>query len=143
MASRLVPITGLMCMLLNIAARAETLIDPTRPPAQINSIATPIASQVVGPPPSGLQSILISKTRRAAIIDGKTIALGQLYGESRLVEVSESSVVLMDSHGRHVLRLFPEVNLVKKVEISPSTLPAHGVQTDQNNNPPVKHKEKK
>jgi MSHA biogenesis protein MshK len=143
MASRLVPFVGLISMLLDSSARAETLVDPTRPPAQNNSIATPIASQVVSSPPSGLQSILISRTRRAAIIDGKTIALGQLYGESRLVEVNESSVVVMDSHGRRVLKLFPEVSLVKKVDISPSKLPDYGVQTDQNNNPPVKHQEKK
>ena len=43
---------------------------------------------------SGLHSIIISKTRRAAIIDGQTVELGEEHGNAKLVEVNEGNVVL-------------------------------------------------
>ncbi|MFY9262001.1 MAG: hypothetical protein WAO71_16050 [Gallionella sp.] len=143
MVSGLVHIIGLASALLSFAVWAEAWVDPTRPPAQIGTFDAPVASAVVSTPSHGLQSILMSKKRRAAIIDGKTIELGQLYGDARLVEVNESSVVLVGTQGRRELRLFPEVNMIQKVEKQTSKLPSPGVQADQNNNPPVQPKEQK
>lgn len=143
MADRLMQILGGISVLLSFSLNAETLVDPTRPPIEIADSAVSIASQVAVIPAAGLQSILISKTRRAAIIDGKTIALGQLYGDAKLVEINESSVILASSQGRRELRLFPAVKITQKEEKLPSKLPPVGVQADQNNNPPVKHKEQK
>ena len=47
-----------------------------------------------GRPSSGLQSTIISISRRAAIIDGKTVELWAKHGNARLIEVNEGSVVL-------------------------------------------------
>lgn len=143
MANRLMQVLCGMSVLLSVSLSAETLVDPTRPPAEIANTAVSSASQVAVTPAAGLQSILISKTRRAAIIDGKTFELGQSYGDAKLVEINESSVVLVSSQGRRELRLFPAVNITQKGEKLTPKLPPVGVQADQNNNPPVKHKEQK
>jgi MSHA biogenesis protein MshK len=98
---------------LPVAAAAEALPDPTRPPA---AIAAPAAASSVeaAPAPAGLQSIIISRTRRAAIIDGETVELGGKHGDAKLIEVSEGSVVLHSAQGRQVLTLFPDVKITGK-----------------------------
>jgi MSHA biogenesis protein MshK len=103
-------------MLLSLSAipaisSAQTLTDPTRPPPELS--AQPGAAT------SGLQSIIISPARRAAIIDGQTVELGGKAGDVRLIEVSESGVVLQGSTGRQVLTLFPNVRINKKAILLP------------------------
>ena len=108
------------CMLASafIPVRAADLPDPTRPPS---SIFAPVA----GPAEdlsSGLHSIIISDIRRAAIIDGKTVELGEEHGGARLVEVNEGGVVLQRAQSRQVLSLFPGVKITRKK--APDTVPA-------------------
>ena len=104
---------SLLCASLN--AGAELLPDPTRPSIDLNSSGAGGASEVVPTEDvsHGLQSIIISTQYRAAIINGKTVSLGGKSGDSRLVEVRESSVVLQNAQGRRVLELFPKVNIKK------------------------------
>lgn len=87
------------------AAPAAGLPDPTRPPAQLAAPAD--AGAQSGPV---LQSVMISPARRLAIISGQTVALGQNYGDFRLVRVTESEAELR--HGREVLtlKLFPDLD---------------------------------
>ncbi|MDP1997232.1 MAG: hypothetical protein Q8J90_08530, partial [Gallionella sp.] len=95
-------------------AFAEELPDPTRPPA---SLTAPVAAPASGVPeirPARLQSILISKTRRAAIIDGESVELGGKYGDAKLIEVNEGSIVLRGAQGRQVMTLFPDVKITGK-----------------------------
>ncbi len=103
----------LLCASLNAAA--ELLPDPTRPSIDLNSSGAGGASEVVPTEEvsHGLQSIIISTQYRAAIINGETVSLGGKFGDSRLVEVRESSVVLQNAQGRRVLELFPKVNIRK------------------------------
>ncbi|HZW26462.1 MAG TPA: hypothetical protein VFF26_13365 [Gallionella sp.] len=103
-----------MAMLLpNTCALAEDLPDPTRPPA---SVMAPSASPVAEPAkPVGLQSVIISKKRSAAIIDGQTIELGGKYGDVRLIEVSDTGVILQGARGKRTMTLFPGVSISKKV----------------------------
>jgi hypothetical protein len=91
---------------------AESLPDPTRPAIEVGG-GTGQASGVTAAPaaPRGLQSIIISPEYRAAIINGVTVPQGGKSGDSTLVEVRESSVVLQNAHGRRVLELFPKVNM--------------------------------
>ncbi len=95
---------------------AEDLIDPTRPPASIFAQATGTGAkqEVTEDRSSGLRSIIISETRRAAIIDGQTVELGGEYGDAKLIEVNEGGVVLQRAQSRQVLRLFPEVRMIRK-----------------------------
>ena len=101
-------ITGYIFCLFSVPCYAEELPDPTRPPA---IISIPTTMEL---PPSGLQSIIISKTRRAAIIDGETVELRGKHGDATLIEVSENSVVLQGAQGRQVLTLFPDVKIMQK-----------------------------
>lgn len=96
---------------------AETLPDPTRPPAEI-SLDSTFSGQGGRSVDSGLQSIIISPWRRAAIINGKTVELGEKYGNAKLVEVSERGVVLQGKQGRQTLALFPGVRLEMKKDKS-------------------------
>jgi len=131
------------CLLPSAFCYAEELPDPTRPPA---SIAAPVAASSVeaAPAPAGLQSIIISKTRRAAIIDGETVELGGKHGDAKLVEVNEGSVILQGAQGRQVMTLFPDVKITGKQEtkIKPQ-LPAGEVRSGKQKSGPVAHKEKK
>jgi MSHA biogenesis protein MshK len=88
---------------------AQTLVDPTKPPAELSARA---GEETVES--NELQSIIISPTRRAAIINGQTVELGGKTGDVRLIEVSETGVVLQGAKGRQVLTMFPNVKLLKK-----------------------------
>lgn len=96
------------CCLLPVAFEAafaaEPLPDPTRPPAALGMEAAEVA-------PSGpvLQSILISPSRKSAIIDGKMVGLGDRYGAARVVRITETEVVLKTGAATETLRLFPDV----------------------------------
>jgi hypothetical protein len=92
---------------------AQALADPTKPPAELS------VSPGETVPTNSLQSIIISPTRRAAIINGQTVELGGKSGDDRLIEVSESRVVLQGANGRQVLSLFPNVEMNKKAVLLP------------------------
>lgn len=108
-------------LLSSVFCHAEDLPDPTRPPAEFGAPQ----AQDAAPRESGLQSLIISPARRAAIISGRTVELGGRLGDSKLVEVSESSVVLQGPQGRRTLALFPDVGLTKKsLELERNNMPA-------------------
>lgn len=110
---------SLLLFLLSSAVVAQALPDPTRPPAEINA-ASSVAPQTAAK--TGLQSIIISPQRRAAIINGQTVEVGEKYGNTKLIEVNERGVVLMGAQGKQVLTLFPSVNFKLKAEPSPTKL---------------------
>jgi MSHA biogenesis protein MshK len=102
---------GVLCALSAAVAplHAEDLPDPTRPPSDL--ITSSGARHGRGGASSGLRSIIISDTRRAAIIDGKTVELGGKLGNARLIEVNPGSVVLQRGKIRQVLTMFPRVKI--------------------------------
>ena len=84
--------------------------------------------------PAGLQSILISKTRRAAIIDGENVELGGKYGDAKLIEVNEGHVVLRGVQGRRVvMTLFPDVKITGKKQTKPPSPPGEARSGKQKN----------
>jgi MSHA biogenesis protein MshK len=91
---------GLACA---VPAQTRALVDPTRPPNVVPESAVEAAA-VEGP---RLQSVLISPTRRAAVISGATVALGGSYGNATVEEISESAVVLRYPDRRETLHLLP------------------------------------
>lgn len=96
------------------AAHAETLADPTRQPAEVSA---PLA-QGANTGASALQSIIISPLRRAAMINGQMVELGAKQGDSRLVEVNETGVVLQGPQGAQVLPLYPGVSIRRKAAMA-------------------------
>lgn len=95
-------------MLAGLPVRAEDLPDPTRPPA---GILAPAARSAADNLSAGLHTVIISDSRRAAIIDGQTVELGEEHRGARLVEVNESGVVMQRAQSKQVLPLFPGVRI--------------------------------
>lgn len=98
-----------------LAAWAQSLPDPTRPPAGADGVP---AAEVVPAGPR-LQSVLRRQGMKpAAVIDGVFVELGGRVGEARLVRVREDAVELHGPGGRQVLFLTP--NIAKEVPASAS-----------------------
>jgi MSHA biogenesis protein MshK len=87
-------------------AVAENLNDPTRPPASIDRPTEDSSVRATGPV---LQSVLISPSRKVAIINGETVKLGDKFGDARVVKIAETEVVLRNGNDVQVLKLFPQV----------------------------------
>jgi|ERR1039457_469453 MSHA biogenesis protein MshK len=107
---------SVFCLLISVLSplHAEDLPDPTRPPANIFAPAAGAGREATENQSSGLHTIIISETRRAAIIDGQTVELGGEHGDARLIEVNEGGVVLQRAQSRQVLTLFPDVKITQK-----------------------------
>ena len=102
-------------------AGAQTLPDPTRPPAALqkderDTEITPAAPQ--------LQSILISPKRRVATINGQIVHVGDKVGEAQVVKITENEVVLRNGKETRTLKLLPQVQ--KKSEQGRTSLRTGG-----------------
>ncbi len=100
------------------AAVAGPLPDPTRPPPEIigayGSEGQP-AEQAAAQGSRGLQMVIIALKRRAAIIDGHTLEVGEKYGDATLVEVREGAALLRDAQGKQILlTMFPTVAITRQ-----------------------------
>ena len=112
--ARALPSAGLrvlaacLCALAGAPVCAQTaLADPTRPPGV--SAAVEAVGEAAGRPV--LQSVLLPKKGAAvAIINGRQIRLGESFGDSRLVAVSEREAVLSGPSGVERLSLTPSVD---------------------------------
>ncbi|MEO8332269.1 MAG: hypothetical protein ABI479_07530 [Gallionella sp.] len=133
--------------LYSFAVSAEDLSDPTRPPAfLLGSGAATGAAPGQGASQSrssGLQSTIISDSRRAAIIDGKTVELWEKHGNAQLIEVNEGSVVLQGAQTRRVLTLFPDVKMTQREIIINKASPGSGVQPEEISTIPSAREEQK
>lgn len=113
MAQRLIVLCALAALLAGSsasqAALAQALGDPMRPPGTPGPSPAQ-ASKDSATGATRLQSVLISPGRRIAVIDGRVVQVGERVGDARLVEISESHVVLQSPAGRETLRLNPVVD---------------------------------
>jgi len=96
---------GWLCALACAAAAAQTLPDPTRPPASLTQ-PSEVAADTDGPV---LQSILVSPQRRVAVISGRTVQEGDTIGNARVVRITDTQVFLRSGNETRVLRLYPEI----------------------------------
>lgn len=124
--------TTVFCLLSSVLCPlcAEDLHDPTMPPASLAAPSAAPGTLATGSRPAGLQSTIISKSRRAAIIDGKTVELGEKHGDARLVEVNEGSVVLRGAQTQRVLTLFSDVKMTHREAKTKSATPESGIQPE-------------
>lgn len=122
MVNRLTCVCALSGLLLSAPALAQTVLaDPTRPPAGLSS-NDPDAAGVTEPM---LQSVVIPKKGRpVAIIGGQQVRLGEMYGESRLVRLTEKEAVLENASGRERLMLTPGIEKTNIVTKNISKVPA-------------------
>jgi MSHA biogenesis protein MshK len=84
---------------------AQAMQDPTRPPPSLWRPQGALEEAV----PSGpqLQSVMLSPSRRSAIISGQVVSRGERYGDAVLEEVAEDHVVLRKGERTEVLKLHP------------------------------------
>lgn len=94
-------------------ADLSKLADPTRPATEPALVAAPVAT--TGPV---LQSILISPTRRRAVINGRTYKIGDKVDGAVVADIQSYEVTLRQGQRETRLRLFPR--LVKE----PNAVPA-------------------
>lgn len=85
----LIALTTMLCI---TDAFAETLKDPTQPPALLNSDSSVESETPRGPV---LQSIMIGPQTHAAIINGEKVLLGQKYQTATLIKLNEQEAVLL------------------------------------------------
>jgi MSHA biogenesis protein MshK len=97
-------IAVLLSMLMVAPVAAQRLVDPTQPPG---GLADPQA--MIGGGGPVLQSVMLSPSRKVAVISGEVVALGGRYGGARLVKLTESEAVLKSGTEVTVLRLHPRV----------------------------------
>lgn len=122
------------------AVPAYALTDPTKPPAELS---TAVAKGGGAPGASSLQAVILSSPRRAAIIDGQMVELGANHGDAKLIEISESGVVLQEAQGRRYLPLFPGVNMKKNEVQLPMKIEVKAAALKAKLEKPVGHADKK
>lgn len=95
--------------LLTTWAAAQTIPDPTRPPTSVGAARGEMGAAAVAGPV--LQSVLISPVRKMAIINGQTVELHGKFGDSRLIHIGETEVILRNGKTEQILKLFPEIKI--------------------------------
>ena len=122
MADRLMLISRVALLLalytLTLGARAQTaLSDPTRPPSAFSSPTTD-AGTPAGPV---LQSVKIPKKGKPlAVIGGQQVRVGEFYGDSRLIRLTEREAVLQGPAGTERLMLTPGIEKTNIITKSPA-----------------------
>lgn len=87
------------------ANHAQGLSDPMRPPGPGGAMQ-PDGAAAAAP---RLQSVLLSKSRKMAVIDGQAVSLGGKVGDATVVAISETAVTLKRGDETEMLTLFPGV----------------------------------
>jgi len=92
------------------AALAQALGDPMRPPPEASASVSVARGEAQGSESaSRLQSVLIAPGRRVAVIDGRTVGLGERVGDATLIAIAESEVTLQRGAERQTLKLHPSI----------------------------------
>jgi MSHA biogenesis protein MshK len=102
---------------------AQAIRDPMRPPAGFGAPVEPSTAEAPAGGPV-LQSVMLSPTRRAAIISGQVVARGEKYGDAVLAEVAEDHVILRTGAGYQVLKMYPGAEKRKVVLVPPKVAPS-------------------
>jgi MSHA biogenesis protein MshK len=96
----------LLCFPGPASAQRGVLVDPTRPPSMSVESGAKESAAPAGPQ---LQSVLISPTRRLAVISGSTVVQGGKYGNATVASISEGAVLLRYTDRKETLHLIPGV----------------------------------
>lgn len=109
-----------LCVAGPATAQRGALADPTRPPM---AVSEPGAGESAAPAGPKLQSVLISPTRRVAVISGSTVVQGGKYGNATVASISEGAVLLRYADRKETLHLIPGV--AKRERQSDPAAPSH------------------
>lgn len=96
----------LLGLLLAPSVLADSLSDPTQPPAELQ----PESAGGVATSGPVLQSVVLSSGRKAAMISGQMVRVGEKFGDARLVRLSDREAVLRAADGtEQILNMYPGV----------------------------------
>ena len=90
---------------------AQGLSDPTRPPREI--IGGSAGAYEPAESSSPVQVVIISKDRRQATINGRTVNLGERYGNATVVSISDEEIVLQRPEATETIKLYSSVQRTK------------------------------
>ena len=90
---------------------AQGLNDPTRPPREILGGGAGTFEPAVSSSPA--QVVIVSKDRRQATINGRTVSLGGRYGDATLVRISDEEIVLQRREATETIKLYSSVQRKK------------------------------
>ena len=93
--------------LAHSASAQSALVDPTRPPSMAAAGGRGGAPEQAAS--QRLQSILISPTRRLAVIDGRTVTEGSRIDAATVVQIAETRVTLRQGAELMTLELYPGI----------------------------------
>lgn len=108
---------GMFLLTMQPNVQAETLKDPTQPPASFSSEIINGVTAASGPI---LQSVMLGKQFSAAIINGQKVLLGKKYEQATLISVNENQAVLRNPD-RTTLILKMDYADMKKVVLPKQT----------------------
>ena len=92
-----------------VPLRAEPFFDPTRPPeAFLTPELQAVSKARLTAPVLVLESVLLSPQRKAALINGQRVELGQRIGEYRLEALGNAYARLLGPRGVITLKLIPQ-----------------------------------
>ena len=89
---------------------AQGLSDPTRPWEGAGGADLFESPANLSP----AQVVIISKDRRQATINGRTVVLGGRYGNATLVRISDEELVLQRPEGTETIKLYSSVQRTKR-----------------------------
>ena len=89
---------------------AQGLSDPMRPPREI--IGGSAAYEPAGSS-SPAQVVIISKDRRQVTINGRTVNLGERYGNATVVRITDEEIVLQRPEATETIKLYSSVQRTK------------------------------
>ena len=123
MADRLMRWYALLLIAMPVLVQGEpagsALADPTRPPASMAG-DTAVAVGESGPV---LQSVIIPKKGKPmALIGGQQVVLGGVYGDSRLIALTEREAVLKGPAGIEHLYLTPGIEKTNNIAKPPAAI---------------------
>src|SRR6266481_578305 len=107
---------------------AQGLSDPTRPPPEIlGGSAEGYEAEASSSP---AQVVVISKDRRQVTINGRTVNLGERYGNATVVRITDEEIILQRPEATETIKLYSSVQR-KKHWPAAQTDPA-GKQEEEN-----------
>jgi hypothetical protein len=93
----------LLCSVVLFSSSAVALDDPMRPPVSLSTVKK-TEKTVTG---YELSSIFISSTRRAAIINGRNVTIGDRVNKARVLDIQATQVVISLAGKTRTLTLLP------------------------------------
>ena len=90
---------------------AQGLNDPTRPPPEVLGGSADGYERAEGSSPA--QVVIISKDRHQVTINGRTVNLGERYGNATVVKITDEEIVLQRPEATETIKLYSSVQRKK------------------------------